>query len=388
MARFKDKNRFYLLLASIGTNVLLLAFFKYIDFIIEIVNIIFSSELQKLNLALPIGISFYTFQIMSYIIDVYRGKTKPNPKYLEFIMYVSMFPQLIAGPIIRYTDVEKSLSKREFNLVNLNIGTQRFTIGLAKKMLLADNLNLMYLSLIGSNISQIGAILAYIAYGLHIYFDFSAYSDMAIGLGKILGFDFLENFNYPYISKSISEFFRRWHISLGNWFKDYVYIPLKGSRCNKSKMVFNLFLVWFITGLWHGASINYILWGLFLSFFVILEKLFIIKFKSKLIAHSYVLIVIILSWVIFANEDISNIIFTYKTMVGIDVDLINYYTLFEIRNYLVIFTISIIGATPVLKNKLSKLPEYLKSVLLLMLFVICLAQLTFINFSPFIYFRF
>jgi alginate O-acetyltransferase complex protein AlgI len=373
-------------------NIFLLGFFKYSDFLISIVNYTLNINISLLKLPLPIGISFYTFQTMSYTIDVYRKKIDANKSYLNFLMYVCMFPQLIAGPIIKYIDIEKDLKNRIISIINLDLGAKRFIVGLSKKVILADSMNLMYIDLIQADSSQIGYYLAYVAYGLHIYFDFSGYSDMAIGLGKIIGFDFLENFNYPYISKSISEFFRRWHISLGTWFKEYVYIPLGGSKVSKSKLIRNLLCVWLITGLWHGASINFVLWGSYFGVLIIIEKTIfkkICNYIPSMIKHLYVCFIMIFSWVIFANSDMNTIRETYYAMLGSTrINLISTEMIFIIKNYIVLFIISIICATPVVKSLFTKIPNILKSCIYIILFLFCICVITDSNYSPFIYFRF
>lgn len=377
---------------SILLNVLLLGFFKYSDFLISTINYTFNMDFNLLKLPLPIGISFYTFQTMSYTIDVYKNNVKANKSYLNFLMYVSMFPQLIAGPIVRYVDIEKDLDSRIVSIEKFDLGTKRLIIGLAKKVILADSMNLMYIDLIKASPSQLGYYLAYLAYGLHIYFDFSGYSDMAIGLGKIIGFDFLENFNYPYISKSISEVFRRWHISLGTWFREYVYIPLGGSKVVKWKIIRNLICVWLITGLWHGASTNYILWGLYFSIFIIVEKTILRKISIHIptvIRHVYVCIIMIFSWVIFANTDMNIIRETYSYMFGLnDISLISKEMIFTIRNYSVLLIISLISATPVTKKLFNKIPDILKNLTYIILFILCICIISDSNYSPFIYFRF
>lgn len=377
---------------SISINIFLLGFFKYSDFLMDTINYAFNTNLSLLNLPLPIGISFYTFQTMSYTIDVYRRNVKANKSYLNFLMYVSMFPQLIAGPIIRYIDIEKDLRNRMVSLENLDLGAKRFIMGLSKKVILADSMNLMYIDLIKANPSQLGFYLAYLAYGLHIYFDFSGYSDMAIGLGKMIGFDFLENFNYPYISRSISEVFRRWHISLGTWFREYVYIPLGGSKVIKWKIIRNLLFVWLITGLWHGASINFVLWGLYFGILITLEKTIFKKMYvhvPTIIKHLYVCIMMIFSWVIFANTDINTIIETYRYMFGLNnISLISREMVFTIRNYNILLVISIISATPFVKKLFGKAPDILKNCIYIILFLFCIFVISDSNYSPFIYFRF
>ncbi|MCT4596559.1 MAG: MBOAT family protein [Vallitalea sp.] len=377
---------------SILLNVLLLGFFKYSDFLISTINYTFNMDFNLLKLPLPIGISFYTFQTMSYTIDVYKNNVKANKSYLNFLMYVSMFPQLIAGPIVRYVDIEKDLDSRIVSIEKFDLGTKRLIIGLAKKVILADSMNLMYIDLMKASPSQLGYYLAYLAYGLHIYFDFSGYSDMAIGLGKMIGFDFLENFNYPYISKSISEVFRRWHISLGTWFREYVYIPLGGSKVVKWKIIRNLICVWLITGLWHGASTNYILWGLYFSIFIIAEKTILRKISihiPTMIRHVYVCIIMIFSWVIFANTDMNIIRETYSYMFGVKyISLISKEMIFTIRNYSVLLIISLISATPVTKKLFNKIPDLLNNLIYIILFILCICIISDSNYSPFIYFRF
>ena len=282
--RYRKHDKLFLILAIIG-NLLLLFVFKYLDFTIININRLFSSNINSLNLLLPIGISFYTFQAMSYVIDVYKKKVKVQKNIITMGTYVALFPQLIAGPIVRYKDIEKQLSNRTINLNKVSDGIRRFIIGLGKKVIIANNVAVIVDTIFDGNIQNTGAlvlIIGTIAYALQIYFDFSGYSDMAIGLGKILGFDFLENFNYPYISKSITEFWRRWHISLSSWFRDYVYIPLGGNRVSKIKWIRNIFIVWFLTGLWHGASWNFILWGLYFAVILLLEKLVLSKYLDKL----------------------------------------------------------------------------------------------------------
>lgn len=376
-----------LLVLSILMNIGLLSFFKYGNFIIETINGIFNSNIQNLNLSLPIGISFYTFQTLSYTIDVYRKKIKPQNKYTDFLLYVSMFPQLIAGPIVRYIDIEKQLSNRKICLCNIEKGTRRFIIGLSKKILLADQLSLLHEQLLQVNDSIIGYWVLMTAYALHIFFDFSGYSDMAIGLAKIFGFDLLENFKYPYISKSISEFWRRWHISLGNWFKDYLYFPLGGSRVSKVKIIRNLIIVWLLTGLWHGANWNYILWGLYFGVFIILEKSIKIKVKlPNIIKHIYTLLVVLFGWVLFAFESITDQISIFKGMFGFNLDLINNETIFYLKEYIIVILLGILFTVPIKIKK--EIPYFIKVILYVVLFIISLSFIVDSSYSPFIYFRF
>ena len=279
----KVKNKKLLFILCIVANLLILGFFKYADFLIDIINSIFRLNINPLKLALPIGISFFTFQTMSYSIDVYRSSVVPERNFFYFTTYVSMFPQLIAGPIVRYETISKELYKRDINFNNFSDGLLRFMQGLFKKVLIANNIGYLWTTLSSmESLSIASAWLGIIAYTFQIYFDFSAYSDMAIGMGKMLGFNYLDNFNYPYISKSVTEFWRRWHISLSSWFKDYVYIPLGGSKCSRIKHIRNILIVWCLTGIWHGASYNFMLWGLYYGIILIIEKFFLKGFLSKL----------------------------------------------------------------------------------------------------------
>ena len=309
------------LIASVIFNLGMLGLFKYADFFISNLNLIPFVSIPLLKLALPIGISFYTFQIMSYTIDVYRGDVAAQKNFISLAAYISLFPQLIAGPIVRYKDVDAQLSYRTHSKEKMALGIRRFVIGLAKKVLIANQLGeLTELFLASKDQSVVYAWIYAIAFMLHIYFDFSGYSDMAIGLGKFFGFELLENFNYPYISKSITEFWRRWHISLGTWFKDYVYIPLGGNRVSKSRHFFNILIVWFLTGFWHGASWNFIVWGLYFAVILMIEKNALLNSlnRFKVINHVYVLILVSISFVIFNATDLSAAIVTLKTMFGLE----------------------------------------------------------------------
>ena len=293
------------LIFSIIINLSLLAFFKYSDFFISIVNSLTNYNTPLLNITLPIGISFYTFQTMSYTIDVYRDEAPIQKNIFSLSTFVTLFPQLVAGPIVRYSDISYDLNHRVHSFDKFYDGVYRFIIGLCKKVILANNLGVIWYSIKATpydTLSLATSWLGIICFTLQIYFDFSGYSDMAIGLGKIFGFDFLENFNFPYISKSITEFWRRWHISLGVWFRDYVYIPLGGNRCSKGRWFLNIFIVWFLTGLWHGASFNFILWGLYFGIILIFEKLFLLQFLKKLpnwIKHFYTMFLVIIGFVLF-----------------------------------------------------------------------------------------
>ena len=316
----KNKKIKILLLAiSIIFNVGILFFFKYINFFIENINSIFNMSLNNVKITLPLGISFYTFQTMSYTIDVFLGKVKAEKNIINFGAFVCLFPQLIAGPIVKYIDISKELKNRDINLDEIQEGIRLFILGLGSKVLIANNIGSLWneVETMGfNNISTILAWMGIIAFSLQIYFDFNGYSLMAIGLGKILGFNFPNNFNYPYESRSITEFWRRWHITLGQWFKQYVYIPLGGNRLGRARTYFNLFIVWFLTGFWHGASYNFILWGLYFFILICMEKNGLLNLlnKHKLISHIYTIFFILVGWVLFAVIDLNQIINFFKKM--------------------------------------------------------------------------
>lgn len=376
--------------------------FKYSDFMIANLNGIFGTKIALLNLALPIGISFYTFQVLSYIIDIYNGKVAAQRSLIKLATYVSLFPQLIAGPIVRYTDVEKELTKREHTFEKFSLGIRRFIVGLSKKVLIANSLGELCQIFLATDEKSIVFYWIYgIAFSLQIYFDFSAYSDMAIGLGKMLGFEFLENFNYPYISKSITEFWRRWHISLSQWFRDYVYIPLGGNRVGKVKLIRNIFVVWMLTGLWHGANWTFILWGLLFGVLLIIEKTFLLKILEKIpkvFQHIYVLFIVMISFIIFNGNDIGQAFAQIGGLFGANGEvLMNSYTLYYLKSYFVILVLGLIGATPFLKNKISQLKEktkvrkvinFLEPIMLICLLIFVTAYLVDNSYNPFLYFRF
>ncbi len=390
------------LITSITISLGLLILFKYSNFIIDNINSIFNAKFALLNLALPIGISFYTFQILSYVIDVYNEKVAVQKSIIKLATYVSLFPQLIAGPIVRYSDIEKELSNRTHSFENMALGIRRFVIGLAKKILIANQLGeISNIFLQTDETSVISYWMYGIAFCLQIYFDFSAYSDMAIGLGKMFGFHFLENFNYPYISKSITEFWRRWHISLSTWFRDYVYIPLGGNRVGKLKLLRNIFVVWCLTGIWHGANWTFIIWGLMFGILLIIEKIFLLKALDKIpkiFRHIYVLFVVMISFIIFNATDIRQAIYQIKGLFGINGEtIINSYTLYYLKSYLVIFIIAIIGSTPLLKNiieklkqrsKINKIINLFEPIAIMALLLISTAYLVDNSYNPFLYFRF
>jgi len=378
-----------------------LGVFKYTDFFLENLNRFTGLNLPLPGIGLPIGISFYTFQLLSYLIDVYRGDGRAKKNIISFALYISMFPQLIAGPIVRYTDIDRQLDEREIHLYYLGEGMGRFVIGLSKKVLLANPLGeFCEIVKVSSDLSVLYLWLYGICYALHIYFDFSGYSDMAIGLGKMLGFDFMENFHYPYISKSISEFWRRWHMSLGSWFRDYVYIPLGGNRVPLKRFCLNIFIVWFLTGFWHGAGWNFILWGLYFGVLLVIEKFWLTKYleKGRGWNHFYVLFFIIISFVIFDGTDGSKLIYYLKAMFGgAGLPFLSKEMLYYTRHYGVLILTACIAALPLGKNVYLKMKEsmgnkkwfeIIESAGLILLFVIATAYLVDGSFNPFLYFRF
>ena len=397
--KYKSKEIF---LITIIIHIGLLCVFKYTDLFIGTINSIFKTNISFLNIALPIGISFYTFQILSYVIDVYRGKVKVQKNILKLATYVSLFPQLIAGPIVRYETICDELDNRDETIEKFSLGVRRFIIGLAKKVLIANMLGELCtkFSLVDERSVLFYWIFA-ISYMLQVYFDFSAYSDMAIGLGKMFGFTFLENFNYPFISKSITEFWRRWHISLSSWFKDYVYIPLGGSRKGTLKLVRNILIVWFLTGIWHGAAYNFILWGLFIGVFLVIEKLWLSKYISKLpkfLRNIYVLFIIMISFIMFNAGSINEAFFNIKGLFGLNKEVfINNYTIYYLKSYLIVLIIAIFGATPLFKNIIEKLRKnktinnlinILEPIFLVILLLLVTAYIIDSSYNPFLYFRF
>ena len=386
------------LVLCIILNLSLLGFFKYWDFIATNLNAIGLSFMPVLNLSLPIGISFYTFQAMSYPIDLYRGDTEVQKSPVNFGAYVTMFPQLIAGPIVRYRDVAAQLKKRTETLDKFTNGITRFMTGLSKKVLLANSAGQVWEAVNALNPSETSVVTAWIGiacFTFQIYFDFSGYSDMAIGLGKMLGFDFLENFNYPYISKSITEFWRRWHMSLSYWFRDYVYIPLGGNRHGLKRQIINILIVWLLTGLWHGAAWNFILWGLLYGIVLIIEKTFLLKKLEKApnwVCHVYTMIVVMIAWALFANTDITQAFHYIGMMFGGAASFINSATLFFLRDHFVLLTVCVIACTPFGKNLMHTIREsrffWMIPVLTVVSFLICTAFIVDGTYNPFLYFRF
>jgi len=378
-----------------------LAFFKYANFFLENFAALTGFSVPALKIGLPIGISFYTFQILSYIVDVYRGEVLAQKNIIHLAAYVSMFPQLIAGPIVRYADITRELEQRTHSMDHFALGARRFVLGLAKKILIANALGELCDIFRDSNEKAVLFYWLYaIAFCLHIYFDFSGYSDMAIGLGRIFGFTFLENFDYPYISKSVTEFWRRWHMSLGTWFRDYVYIPLGGNRVSKPRWYFNIFAVWMLTGFWHGAAWNFVIWGLFFAFFLIVEKLWLLKRleKAKVWNHIYVLLVIAISFVIFNAADMKEAFSYIGGMFGAGgIPISSGEFVYYLKSYSVTLVLAIIGATPLVKNMINRLMErnvaekilnVLEPIVLVGLLVVMTAYLVDGSFNPFLYFRF
>lgn len=378
----------------------LLGYFKYFDFLIENINAL-GGHLSPLRIALPIGISFYTFQIISYLIDVYRRDCNAQHNLISFGAYVSMFPQLIAGPIVRYKDIESQLLFRTHSISKASLGIRRFVIGLSKKVLLANSFGkLCSIFLETQDPSVLYYWLYAVSFALQIYFDFSGYSDMAIGLGKLFGFEFPENFNYPYMSKSVTEFWRRWHMTLGNWFRDYVYIPMGGNRVPKKRWFFNIAVVWFLTGLWHGAAWNFILWGLLFAVILVLEKQWIGKLleKHSIISHFYVIGVLIISFVIFNATDLQNLRDTLLVLfTGNGLPFVSHEFLYYFKSYGVLLFVGILGATPLCKEIYSNLESkekgnhtftILEPLVLLILACIVTAYLINDSYNPFLYFRF
>lgn len=404
--RLMDKNRGrqkrmkLMLVLSVVIDIGLLSVFKYTDFIITNVNAIFGANFDLLNIALPIGISFYTFQAMSYTIDVYRDDVRVQKNLIDFGMYITMFPQLIAGPIVRYADVQDQLAERSVTTVDFSEGVMRFVVGLGKKVLLANQMGAVWSEIyaLGGDVSALMAWTGAIAYTFQIYFDFSGYSDMAIGLGRMFGFKFPENFRYPYQSVSITDFWRRWHITLSTWFKEYLYIPLGGNRRGLTRQALNLLIVWSLTGFWHGAGWNFVLWGLYYFVILFIEKLFLLKALDKLpkfFRHVYALLLIIIGWVIFASDDVSVLLPFLGSMFGANgaIGGMDVYTLLTKAALLVICCI----ASTELPKKLflsaagamnEKAAFTLKSVMTIALLALSMILLIGDSYNPFLYFRF
>jgi len=396
----KGKGKRTLLIITIIVNLLILGYFKYCGFLIEIINNIFHVSIKYTQLALPIGISFYTFQTLSYVVDVYLKKVKVQKNIIDFSTYVTMFPQLVAGPIVKYSDIQRQLKNREESFDNFGIGVEKFIIGLGKKVLLANNIGMLWNTIQAQNLESISVLTAWlgaIAYTMQIYFDFSGYSDMAVGLGRMFGFKFIRNFKYPYISKSVTEFWRRWHISLSSWFKEYVYIPLGGNRAGELKQCRNLLIVWTLTGLWHGASYNFVAWGLYYGIFLIFEKFIferVLKKLPVLVKKLYTMVIVIVGWVLFAAPTLSwavkyiKILFFVGKNKFIDGNFKYYF-----NNNFILLIILILASTPFLKNIFNSIKKsrggYAISIIIqCTLFILAIAYLLNASYNPFLYFRF
>ncbi|MGG2468180.1 MBOAT family O-acyltransferase [Paraclostridium bifermentans] len=387
---------------AVLVNLGILGFFKYYGFIIENINSVFSLNIGYNQLPLPIGISFYTFQTLSYVIDVYLDKVKVQKSLISFGLYVTMFPQLVAGPIVRYTDIDYQLKHRTHSMNKFGEGVDRFIQGLSKKVLLANNIGMIFTSIQqydASEISVLTAWLAIAAYTLQLYFDFSGYSDMAIGLGKMLGFDFIENFNYPYISKSVTEFWRRWHISLGSWFREYVYIPLGGNRCSTIFQLRNLCIVWFLTGLWHGADWNFILWGLYYGLILIIEKFLlkdILERMPSFIQHIYTMVLVMIGWTFFGIESIQKSLEYIKVMFFLNGNkIIDSTFIYYLHTNLILLIILILCSTPIVNKVFKKIIQNgrmegitLAVTVQFVLLFLSIAYLVNETYNPFLYFRF
>ncbi len=401
--RGKTAGAIIAVLVSAVVNLALLGFFKYADFFLQMIHCLTGWAVPELNLALPIGISFYTFQTMSYTIDVYRGDAKVQKNLITFGAYVSLFPQLIAGPIIRYKDVAEQLAERRESISLFCQGVLRFMIGLGKKVLIANQVGILWEEISAMNTDSLTTATAWLgilAFTLQIYFDFSGYSDMAIGLGAMFGFSFPENFNYPYESKSITEFWRRWHISLGTWFREYVYIPLGGNRKGRGRQIINLTIVWLLTGLWHGAYLNFVLWGIYYGVLLVAEKFLLKSVLKKLPAilqHTYTMILVMIGWSLFSWQDMKNACGYIKTMFfGAGVGFANQQTMYLLLSNMILILIAILGTLPWLKRIINRylLPEQtvIRDVadilFVVLLFFACLAMLVNSSYNPFLYFRF
>lgn len=398
-----EKNKSKSLLGIIiSFHIFLLCVFKYFNFIITNINSIFGGNNSLLNIVLPIGISFYTFQIISYEVDVYRGKVKASKSLIDYMTYVFLFPQLIAGPIVRYETISKELKSRKVTLEDFSYGVNRFIIGLFKKVVIANNIG--ELCNILNNSSEVSVLLYWvlgISYMLQIYFDFSGYSDIAIGIGRMIGFKFPENFNYPYIANSVTDFWRRWHMTLSSWFRDYVYIPLGGNRVSTLKHIRNILVVWMLTGLWHGASWNFIIWGIYFGVILIIEKYCLNKVLEKLprvIRNIYAMFIVMISFIIFSSDDISSALVAIKGLFSFSsLKFSNDFIIYYIRSYGVILIGGLVLCTPLIKNVINKLREnkilnYIINIFVVIILVLVLVVITSMlidsSYNPFLYFRF
>ena len=397
----KDKSKF-IFITLLLIDISILFFFKYYGFAIECLGSIIGLDLKVKSISLPLGISFYTFQQISYIADIYIQKVKPERNLIDFATYITMFPQLIAGPIVKYDDIHKQLANRKESIDKFGEGVQRFIIGLGKKVILANNIGLIWTQVKEVNLNDLSVVLAWIgiiAFTLQIYFDFSGYSDMAIGLAKMFGFDFLENFDYPYISKSITEFWRRWHMSLGGWFREYIYIPLGGNKKGTLIQVRNLFIVWFTTGLWHGASTNFVVWGLYFGVILFIEKIYLkdlLKKIPSIFSHIYTLIIVMIGWVIFDMNTLTDSGHYIKIMFGFGNNIfIDNLAKYILTNNFIILLIGLICSTKLIKIYMNKIKStfrendvFLITAINLLILIISTAYLVGASYNPFLYFSF
>ncbi|SHJ92324.1 MBOAT family O-acyltransferase [Hespellia stercorisuis] len=389
------------LIFAIVFNLFILGYFKYAGFLISNLNAILPVDIPFKELPLPIGISFYTFQTMSYIIDLYRGKVGVQKSYMRFALYVTMFPQLIAGPIVRYDDVEKQLADRQYSLTKFGNGAARFIVGMGKKVFLANNIGVVWTDISATapeHLSALAAWIGIIAYTFQIYFDFSGYSDMAIGLGKMFGFEFLENFNYPYIAKSITEFWRRWHMSLSSWFKEYVYIPLGGNREGTAKQIRNILVVWLLTGLWHGAQWTFIAWGVYYGLLLLLEKFVLSRWQTRwpaFLQHLYCMLFVCIGWVFFASSSIGNAFAYLGAMFGFGGGIADGTAVYYLTTNFLLFVILILASLPIgrrLKQKFVEVKGRVGVTLAMagyvVILVLTVGYLVTESYNPFLYFRF
>lgn len=400
---YKNKHRSkFIFITILLIDISILFFFKYYGFAIESLGSIIGLNLKVRSITLPLGISFYTFQQISYIVDIYTEKIKPQRNLVDFAAYITMFPQLIAGPIVKYSDVHRQLNNRKESIDSFAIGVERFIVGLGKKVILANNLGLIWVQVKAIQLDNLSVLLSWIgiiAFTLQIYFDFSGYSDMAIGLAKMFGFDFLENFDYPYVSKSVTEFWRRWHISLGGWFREYIYIPLGGNKRGKIIQARNLFVVWFITGLWHGASVNFVVWGLYFGIVLYIEKIYLKNILNKIpgiFSHIYTLLIVGIGWVIFDSNTISDAINYIKIMFGVGNNIfIDTNTKYILSSNFIIILIGVVCSTKLIsrlstfmRNTLKKKDIILIVSIYILILIVSTSYLIGESYNPFLYFRF
>ena len=388
---------------AVTVNILILGFFKYYGFILDTVNSLLPSDIPYRELPLPVGISFYTFQAISYLVDIYRKKAEPQKNILYFALYISMFPQLIAGPIVRYVDIEAQLRNRKISIRRLGQGAVFFIIGLAKKVVIANTAGSVFDQISGvpaSSLSMLTAWVGVFSYAFQIYFDFSGYSDMAVGLGKMFGFEFKKNFDYPYISKSITEFWRRWHISLSTWFREYVYIPLGGNRCSVSRNIFNLMVVWALTGMWHGAAWNFIAWGVYYGVILVMEKYIWGDSLERLpgvVRHMYTIILVLVGWVFFFSPSLGYSLRYLAAMVGGGAGIVDSKGAFLLLTHWLLYLLAVLGSSALGMRLLNAVPRMIRgekakavsaAVIYMGIFVVSVAFLVTDTFNPFLYFRF